>query len=169
MAVPIRRLLPQDAEAYRELRLRALREHPEAFTSSFEEDSQLPLASSQQRLTSAHQRFWGAYDGVRLCGLIGLEVGTRTKDRHKATVVGMYVAPECTGRGMGRALLDTLIADARTSGLQLLVLTVTEGNSAAQRLYEQTGFRSFGIEPGAVRVSERAYGKNHMYLELTGQ
>jgi hypothetical protein len=35
----IRRLLSTDAADFRALRLRALREHPEAFTSSFEEAS----------------------------------------------------------------------------------------------------------------------------------
>lgn len=165
----IRRLTPADASAYRELRLRALREHPEAFTSSYEEDSHLPVEVSQQRLGSPHQRFWGAYEGAVLCGMLGLECGKRAKDRHKATVVGLYVAPEALGRGTGRALVDTLVDDARVSGLQLLVLTVTEGNAAAQRLYEQAGFRSFGIEPGAVRVNGRALGKNHMYLELQGR
>jgi ribosomal protein S18 acetylase RimI-like enzyme len=165
----IRRLEPQDAQPYRDLRLRGLREHPQAFTSSHEEDSRLPLAAAQQRLTSPHQRFWGAYDGVTLCGIVGLDVGTRAKDRHKATVVGMFVAPECTGKGMGRALIEALLHDARKSGIELLVLTVTEGNDAARRLYEQAGFRSFGIEPGAVRIDGRALAKNHMYLELRGE
>jgi ribosomal protein S18 acetylase RimI-like enzyme len=169
MALQIRRLNPQDAEPYRELRLRALREHPEAFTSSYEEDSGLPLAASQQRLTSPHQRFWGAYDGVTLCGMIGLEVGVRAKDRHKGTVVGMYVAPECTGKGFGEALVAALLHDARVSGLGLLVLTVTEGNDPARRLYERMGFRSFGIEPGAVRVGGQPFGKNHMFLQLQGE
>ena len=37
----IRRLGPNDATAYRTLRLRALREFPQAFTSSYEEDEKL--------------------------------------------------------------------------------------------------------------------------------
>ena len=40
----IRRLMPDDAGEYRTLRLRALREHPDAFTSSFEEEQIRPLA-----------------------------------------------------------------------------------------------------------------------------
>ena len=40
----IRELTPDDAVSYCTLRLRMLREHPEAFTSSFEEESQKPLA-----------------------------------------------------------------------------------------------------------------------------
>lgn len=166
-AAVIRRLRPADAPAYRALRLRSLREHPEAFTSSFEEDTLAPLAVAQKRLASADLKFWGAFDGDTLFGTIGLDAETRAKNRHKATVVGMYVAAEHAGRGAGRALLDGLLHEARASGLELLVLTVTEGNDGAARLYERVGFKSFGIEPRAILVDGRAYAKNHMYLHLT--
>mgnify|MGYP003410426199 CR=1 FL=1 len=45
----IRLLLPTDAASYRALRLRALSEHPEAFTSSFDEETVRPLSWSTQR------------------------------------------------------------------------------------------------------------------------
>jgi ribosomal protein S18 acetylase RimI-like enzyme len=79
----------------------------------------------------------------------------------------MYVAHERTGRGIGAALMKALIDDARATRLELLVLTVTEGDGAAVRLYERCGFRSFGIEPRAIKVDGRAYSKNHMYLDLS--
>ena len=163
----IRRLTAADAPEYRALRLRSLREHPTAFTSGYEEDEKLPMEVTLQRLNSPTRRMWGAFDGGQLRGTIGLDPETRAQARHKATVVGMYVAPEVAGRGMGRALLDALVADARASGFELLVLTVTEGNSSAIKLYERAGFKSFGVEPRAIKVAGRAYAKNHMYLHLT--
>jgi ribosomal protein S18 acetylase RimI-like enzyme len=163
----IRRLAPSDACAYRSLRLRALWEFPQAFTSSHEEDEKVPLEASEKRLGSAHHRFWGAFDGGELCGMVGLACETRAKNRHKARVVGMYVAPEQMGRGIGAALMGALMDDARHSGLELLVLTVTQSEGSAKRLYERAGFKSFGIEPHAIKVDGRAYAKNHMYLELT--
>jgi len=163
----IRRLAASDAPAYRAVRLRSLREYPEAFTSSYEEHDAQPLDHAQQRLASPVNRFWGAFDDAQLCGTIGLEPETRAKNRHKATVVGMYVAPERSGRGIGRRLLDALVKDARESGLEMLVLTVTDGNQHALRLYQGAGFRSFGIEPHAIRIAGRTYAKNHMYLDLT--
>ncbi len=161
----IRRLAAPDVPAYRALRLRALREHPDAFTSSYEEDSAQPVQVMQARLASSSFAGWGAFDGEKLQGFVGLERERREKNRHKGTVVGMYVVPEAIGLGLGRALLAALIAHARETGLQSLVLTVTEGNSA-QRLYEAAGFRSFGIEPDAIRVGGRSFAKNHMQLDL---
>jgi ribosomal protein S18 acetylase RimI-like enzyme len=163
----IRRLAPADAPAYRALRLRALRECPQAFTSSYEEDEKAPIESVRARLAGDHRKFWGAFHDGEMCGAVGLERETRAKNRHKATVVGMYVAPERAGHGMGAALMHALIADAGTCGVELLVLTVTQGNSKAAKLYERCGFRSFGIEPRAIKVDGRAWAKNHMYLELS--
>lgn len=160
----IRRLLPADAHLYRSLRLRALREHPDAFTSSYEDDRQQPVEAAAARL--AQHAFWGAYQGAELYGFVGLEREGRAKNRHKATVVGMYVAPEVAGQGVGRALLHALLAHARSERVGSLVLTVTDGNAAAQHLYAACGFRSFGIEPDAIRVDGRSYAKNHMHLDL---
>ena len=160
----IRRLGPADAHLYRALRLRALRENPDAFTSSYEQDSMQPVEAAAARL-GAHP-FWGAYAGSELYGFVGLERETRAKNRHKATVVGMYVATEVAGQGVGRALLEALLAHARGQGIQSLVLTVTDGNAPALRLYEAAGFRSFGIEPDAIRVDGRSYAKNHMHIAL---
>jgi RimJ/RimL family protein N-acetyltransferase len=163
----IRPLTPTDAAAYRAVRLRGLREHPEAFTSSFEEDAQQPLQVAEVRLGSRRTSFWGAFRGRELHGTVGLEREGRAKVLHRAKVVGMYVVPEATGQGVGARLMHALLSCARTEGLESLVLTVTEGNEAARRLYERCGFRSFGIEPRAIKVGPIYYAKNHMVLDLT--
>ena len=163
----IRRLTLTDAPTYRALRLRSFREHPEAFTTSYEELEQQSFADTEKRFASPQLKLWGAFDNGVLLGYVGLDRETRVKCRHKATLIGMYVAPEQSGRGIGRALVEALLADARESGLELIVLTVTQGNGRAAQLYEHCGFRSFGVEPRAIKVGGRAYGKNHMYLDLT--
>lgn len=164
----IRRLTPEDAPAYRELRLRALREHPHAFTSDWEDASARPPEESRQRLASAWVPFWGAFDeGGALVGMVGLECASRAKQRHKGTVVAMYVSREASGRGIGRELLQALMVHAATSGLTDLVLTVTEGNSTAIRLYREAGFVPFGTEPRAIVVQGRPLAKVHMHLSLT--
>ncbi|MEI8030527.1 MAG: GNAT family N-acetyltransferase [Comamonadaceae bacterium] len=163
----IRRLLSSDATEYRALRLRALHDHPEAFTSCYEEEVLKPLASSEQRLADASPvKFWGAIVDGKLVGTVGLDREQRLKVQHKALVIGMYVAPEYARCGIAHALLHTLLADARASHLELLVLTVTSGNQGAERLYLDAGFVSWGIEPGAIKVQHQRFSKNHMFLQL---
>jgi GNAT superfamily N-acetyltransferase len=163
----IRRLTPADVAPYRALRLRALREQAEAFTSSYEEETLRPESAVAQRLAdTSSARFWGAWvDGV-LAGMVGLDFEQRVKARHKALVIGMFVAPEFTRRGIARALLENLLSEARASQLEMLTLTVTDGNHAAEQLYLDTGFVSCGIEPRAIRVQNRYFAKNHMFLNL---
>jgi GNAT superfamily N-acetyltransferase len=164
----IRRLETSDAPVYRELRLRGLREHPDAFTSSFEEENLRPPADTEKRLAAASDTvMWGGFIDGTLAGVVGMTRETRLKNRHKATLVAMYVAPEYGGRGLGLALVNTVVQAARAAGVELLVLTVTEGNRQAAALYERAGFAAFGVEPDAIRVNGVPYGKQHMYLQLT--
>ena len=166
--IEIRRLGPADALAYRELRLRGLREHPDAFTSSHEEEAAKPVDAVLARLgEGAREAVYGAFEAGNLVGVVGIGREPRAKNRHKATVFGMYVAPEHARRGIGRALLEGLIDGARRQqGLEQLILTVTQTNAAAGALYERSGFRSFGVEPRAIRVGDTYFDKNHMILFL---
>jgi ribosomal protein S18 acetylase RimI-like enzyme len=169
----IRPLGPDDAEAYRALRLRGLAEHPDAFTSSAEEESAKSIAAMGERLAPAANGprvvVFGALEDGRLVGLVGLEVDRRIKVRHRGYVFGMYVPAERSGRGLGRALLETLIAHATREGLAQLVLTVTATNAHARTLYERAGFGAFGCEPDAVIVAGKAYDKLHMIRFLPGR
>lgn len=163
----IRPLQLLDAAAYRAFRLRGLREHPDAFTSGFEEESLRPLLDTERRLAaSGTEKLWGAFAGDEMAGMVGLSRETRAHNRHKAALVGLYVADEFTGQGLGRALVQTVLREARACGIELVVLSVTDGNRTACRLYEKAGFTAFGTEPDAIRVNSVSFGKQHMLLHL---
>ena len=167
----IRLLLPADAAAYLTLRLQAFEQHPQAFTSSAEEEAQKPLSWSVQRLTpepsKPHDAFWGAFEAGALVGMVGLHGRYRPKEQHNATVVGMYVAQAASGRGLGRALLQALLAQARQCPtLEQVDLTVTAGNLSAQHLYEACGFKVYGVLPHAVKVNGQDHAKVLMVLRL---
>jgi ribosomal protein S18 acetylase RimI-like enzyme len=167
----VRLLAEADATAYQELRLRALRDHPEAFTSSYEEDRTKPIAWARSRIVSSaespHNFVLGAFAEGRLVGILGLSIEPRAKVRHKGHVFGMYVAPEHAGRGIGQKLMLGCIARAGTvAGLEQLQLTVTESNARARSFYEKAGFRAFGTERNAVKIGERYFHKCHMVLDL---
>jgi hypothetical protein len=78
----VRILTRADAVAFRELRLRALKEHADAFTSSYEEDVQKPLAATEQRIDGGDgSTFWGAFVDGRLLGIVGLSRCTWRRNR----------------------------------------------------------------------------------------
>jgi ribosomal protein S18 acetylase RimI-like enzyme len=79
----------------------------------------------------------------------------------------MYVAPEARGRGLGRALLESLIAHARTlAGVERLTLSVVPDNQAAKSLYLRLGFVSYGLEPRAYCLDGEYWDSEHMALLL---
>jgi RimJ/RimL family protein N-acetyltransferase len=147
-----------------------LRDCPDAFTSSFEEDAAKPLSWVVARLTPDPKdgTVLGAFDADgALVGSIGLARELRRKQRHKALLFGMFVAPERAERGVGRELLAACLARARAiAGLEQVDLTVTATNARARRIYEAAGFRVFGIEERALKVGDRYHAKAHMVLFL---
>jgi ribosomal protein S18 acetylase RimI-like enzyme len=57
----------------------------------------------------------------------------------------MYVAPELRGKGIGRALLDRLEAEARVLGLARLVLETGSRQVEALALYRRAGFTGISL------------------------
>lgn len=169
----VRRLTASDAAAYRALMLDAYATHPSAFTSTVQEREGLPLSWWEERLGAVADAteasvVYGAFDdtGV-LAGAAGLAFGVRKRERHKATLFGMTVAASARRSGFGRRLVLALLEYARARGdLRLVQLTVTEGNDAAQKLYEDCGFRTFGLEPLAIDFDGELLGKVHMWCDL---
>ena len=170
MPTELRRLVPADAPAYRALMLDAYARHPDAFTSSAAERAVLPLAWWEARLAAgpdAAECVLGAWAAGALVGVAGLSFETREKVRHKATLFGMVVTPPQLGQGLGRALVEAALAEARARPhVRRVLLTVTEGNRAAQALYERCGFVAFGVEPQAVAVDGGYVNKVHMACDL---
>jgi GNAT superfamily N-acetyltransferase len=58
----------------------------------------------------------------------------------------MWVAPAARRRGIGRALLDAAESWGRNEGCITAYLWVTEGNSAAQRLYGRASYVATGVD-----------------------
>ena len=159
----IRRLTESDLPLFRPVRLRALREHPEMFGSSAAEEQ----SDDMRRLIgSAPNVTLGGFVDNALVATAGYVVSPRVKQRHKAHVVGVYVAPDWRRSGLAPALLGRLIAEARMAGLRALTLSVTVGNEAARRLYRRLGFVTYGTEPGSLGVDGVLWDEELMVLPL---
>lgn len=68
-------------------------------------------------------------------------VALRPLDSTTAEVKRMYVDPASRGTGVGRALLEALIAGARARGYETLRLGTLDDMTAAQGLYRSLGFQ----------------------------
>jgi ribosomal protein S18 acetylase RimI-like enzyme len=160
----LRRLEASDAEAFRELRLEGLRNHPEAFGSSWEEESEKPLASFADRLDK-NIVLAGAASDRQILGVAAVGVQQALKERHKGFLWGMYLRPEARGSGLASALLEALLSEAR-GAVEEIKLTVVTTNVSAIRLYARHGFKEYGIERRALKVGERYYDELLMALSF---
>lgn len=164
----LRLLGPADAQAFQQIRLDALQDTPSAFSSSYEEERDTPLAAVADQLTAQPERFViGAFENGRLIGIAGLHREEQAKLSHKAVLWGVYVAPEARKRGTGRKLLARAVEEAASMpGLTQINLSVNSANAAALALYEGLGFSSFGLERGYLQVDGVLHDEIHMARPL---
>jgi ribosomal protein S18 acetylase RimI-like enzyme len=163
------RLAASHLAQYRTLILRGYGEAPDAFTSTPEECAAEPDSWWLERIAGAggHSVAFGCFDGSSLVGTVTVEFSSKPKTQHKAHVIGMFVAHEARGRGAGRMLMGAALDLCRSrTEVTSVVLTVTDGNEPAIALYASVGFRSFGVEPMALRTADGYLSKVHMQLAL---
>lgn len=163
--IRIRRLGRADAAEYRAIRLRMLREHPDAFLESHAEGACKGVAVYAERL-AASPVLGGFVDGV-LAATVGYFRESAAKARHKVTIWGVYVAPGHRGLGLARRLLEEAIRRLRaTRGVEQVRLDVGTWNRPARAVYRAVGFRSFGVERRAMKVGRRTVDEELMVLFL---
>lgn len=159
----IRLLTPADAERYRAIRLEALANHPEAFTSTLERERQKPLAWFEERLATSD--VFGAFIAGELVGTAGFRREDGAKTAHRAVLWGMYVRPQARKSGMGRLLVDAVAAHAASRVEQLHLVVVSE-NLPALRLYKAAGFAEYGRGVKALKQDGRYSDEIMMALFL---
>lgn len=167
--VNVRRLMEQDAERLWHFRLRALQLAPPAFGEAAEEHRQSTVEQTAGRLRQGGELSvtFGAFEGEKLIGMVGVFRLNTIKRRHKAAIWGMFVEEEHRGLGAGRLLLEEAIRAAREMPeVRAVGLSVITTNEAARRLYLRAGFRPWGLEPHALHVDGEFYNEEYMLLEL---
>lgn len=155
MATEIWRLGATDAARYREIRLTGLRDHPEAFGASWEDEASQPLDWFAERL-QRNAVFGGSLGKTGLAGVVGLLVPHSSKSSHKGILWGMFVRPEGRRTGLGTALVARVIEYA-TCIVEDVQLTVEATNMAAIHLYDKAGFSQYGLERNALKVDGQYY------------
>lgn len=81
-------------------------------------------------------------------GYAGLAVG-----QDEAWINNIAVRREAQRHGIGRALLDALVDEARRNGVRQVLLEVAADNDAAQHLYAAYGFEAIGRRKGYYQPS----------------
>jgi GNAT superfamily N-acetyltransferase len=142
-------------ELYREIQLRTLKDSPDAFGSTFEQEVMIQDDGWQKRLSENTNQDLDLPLFAEVGGEpVGLAWGRVDRSNPQiANLYQMWVAPEYRANGIGRMLVDAVISWAREKNAEYLELGVTYSNSPARRLYERAGFVPWGhpepLRPGS--------------------
>lgn len=165
----LRQLRSDEGLAYRDVRLRSLREAPEAFASTYDEEAAEPdehwvdlvahTADAMEAAMFTVERPDGSHAATTF-------VRVSSTPPHDAYIGAMWLDPDLRGPlpAPEASWADQLLAAAehfaRTLGSQAITLWVAESNPAAHRFYERNGYRPTGqSEPQPSGITARLLHK----------
>ena len=151
-SIAIERLQADEERRLKRMRLRALRESPEAFGSTYEDTIRRTHAVWKQQASDLPT--WIAVLEGEDCGMV--RTAPHADDSAAAFLISMWVAPEARGKGAGDHLVEAVLSWARAQGLGRVVLDVGDHNAPAIALYTRHGFNPTG------RTSQLAPPRDHI-------
>ena len=134
-SMTIRAPKPEDAAA-----VAALYNHYVLHSTASFETEPLDAEQMRSRLESATARLVCEREGAIVGFGYTHDWKERAAYRHTQEVT-VYVASDSTGLGIGRRLVERLVAECRTTECHALVACITADNEPSRRLFESIGFR----------------------------
>ena len=150
-------------EEYKRLRLEALEQVPQAFLDDPDKASKIPQPDWEKKLDNM---YFAEIDG-QWVGMVGAYQEEKTKLRHILNIVSVYVKPSYRGQGIGKALLQYVVDQAKKNPeIKKLLLGVVTTQEPAQALYKSLGFINGGHLKYAVKVGDQYFDEYLMELYL---
>ena len=143
----VRRLYVDDWALYRDTRLAALRDAPDAFGSTFAREAAFADDEWRDRLAAAavsgRDLPLVAEEGGSAVGLAWVRVGVDESD--VANLYQVWVHPTMRRHGIGQMLIEHAAIWAASVGACRLALTVALGPDSALEFYRSVGFTEVGV------------------------
>jgi GNAT superfamily N-acetyltransferase len=143
-APEVRRIRASEWRLLRSLRLEALQDSPLSYGSTHEREVQRTDREWRERAAAggageAEVAFVAIVDGR----WVGMARGHL--EPPIAHLIAVYVTPEWRRRGIGRAVSVAVVGWARERQAGSVVLSVSDWNEGARRVYESIGFAPTGV------------------------
>lgn len=161
--VEIKLLEQKDWKNWKSFRLDALKNSPEYFGSSYEEELNWPDSDFQNELIKSD--IFGAFIDDSLASCAGFYILNSLKTKHRGIIWGMYTKPEYREQGVASALIQAIIKHAMSRVSQLHLSCVTS-NLGAVAFYQKQGFKIYGTEPHALKIGDAFFDEHLMLLDL---
>lgn len=155
----IRLAVPDEWREYRDIRLHALKVAPDAYGTTWADESSRDEVWWRERVAGATNLVaW--HEGCAVGTAVGIP------DRHEdgsREVVAVWVEPEFRGRGVAQQLVLSLVEWATDASATAIAMWVSDGNDEARRVYERCGFTATGERD----VTPNGHGEQRMRRTLS--
>ncbi len=105
-------------------------------------------------------------DGLEVLGFAYWTRREMETEQPHADIGRVGVSSRARGGGIGRTVLQCLVDEARSAGIEVLTLDVRGNNHAAMALYERFGFHEYGRLPDFVAIGEERWDSVFYALDL---
>lgn len=143
--IACRRATKDDVTLFKEVRLKALKDSPDAFGSTYESALQRDQRSWEEQLwsttTGGNRNTQFAFEEDQCIGIAALY---REPSAPSGDIIMMWVDPGHRGSSAASLLVHNLLSWSRESGFSAVSLDVTESNARAIKFYEKQGFHDTG-------------------------
>lgn len=136
--ITVRALGDEDWQVYRDVRLAALRDSPDAFAASAAQEQSFDDELWQARVKRSRRLV--AEDGSKIVGVVS--VGRRPEnDEQVSELFGLWVDPTLRGKGVAWKLVDAGVRQARDDSYAFVLYWVGTDNGRGVAFASSYGFR----------------------------
>ena len=137
-----------DAEQFKTLRLEALKNYPEAFGNSYEDEKKYSTAMFEKRIESGENSFTlGAFDNNHLIAIASFYCERGFYLIHRGNIISVYCQKGYQGQGIAYRLMNVLLSKIqKLDAIRVVYLAVNTHNEKALTLYRKLGFVEYGID-----------------------
>lgn len=131
-------------QEYKQLRLEALKEEPQAFATRYDDQKNVSDDQWQEWLQNykdeKHNFMLFAQYKNELIGMIGAFQKTEDIEKNRAQIIAVYVKKSHREKGISTMLLSEMLSLLKRKNIQQVYLCVNVDQIAAVTLYQHAGF-----------------------------
>lgn len=162
--IEIIKLDPSRWREYKELRLEALKDSPQAFLVTYNDELAQPDEKWQNRIKEEGIKLF-AKDNTKLIGMVGAYTERFGSIRHVAKIWGTYVNPDYRSKGVGQRLMEEVISEIKKMPqVSKINIEVVETQIGAWGLYKKLGFKEVGRYTNQIKTGKKYY--DEILLEM---
>jgi ribosomal protein S18 acetylase RimI-like enzyme len=163
--ITFKKVLPEDWEKFREIRLKMLRTDPQAFESTYAGEAQKDESFWKARLSSPDRYFYAAEEDAQFVAI----VGARKNTEDDWSVIAVYTCQEFRGKHLSQKLMQQVIQEARVRGAKKVSGFVSVRQEDAISLYKNMGVEVVRTEKNIKMGDGKMYDEYYMEKTLDPQ